>query len=41
MGRLSDLQQGLFVLADLLFYVSLSALFVFLAMQVLARKRFK
>jgi ABC-2 type transport system permease protein len=41
MGRLSDLQQGLFVLADLLFYVTLSALFVFLTTQVLARKRFK
>jgi ABC-2 type transport system permease protein len=40
-GRLSDLQRGLFDLSDLIFYISLSALFVFLTVQVLTRKRWK
>ena len=40
-GRLGDLQRGLFDLSDLIFYISLSALFIFLTVQVLTRKRWK
>ena len=38
-GRLGDLQRGLFDLSDILYYVTLSSLFIFLTVQVLARKR--
>ena len=40
-GRTVDFNKGIFDLADFLFYVMFSALFVFLSIQALARKRWR
>jgi ABC-2 type transport system permease protein len=41
MGRMSELQTGLLDLADVIFYLTMIALFLFLTVQVLLRKRYQ
>ncbi|TMV08263.1 ABC transporter permease [Paenibacillus thermoaerophilus] len=40
-GRMKDLNKGIFDLADVLFYVTFSAVFIVLSIQILERKRWR
>jgi ABC-2 type transport system permease protein len=40
-GRMNDLNKGIFDLADVLFYVTFSAVFIVLSIQILERKRWR